>query len=151
LKYLLFLKYLLDTNAISETLKSRPNEGFLDWLDTVVSLPEELDDTLYISILSLAEMRRGALKLAPGPRREVIERRLAEMVEDYSDRLLAVDLAVGEQWAILAERYRRSGITVGLIDELIAATALANDLTLVTRNLRHFEHSGCRLLSPWSV
>jgi predicted nucleic acid-binding protein len=145
------LKYLLDTNAISETLKSRPNEGFLDWLDTVVSLPEELDDTLYISILSLAEMRRGALKLAPGPRREVIERRLAEMVEDYSDRLLAVDLAVGEQWAILAERYRRSGITVGLIDELIAATALANDLTLVTRNLRHFEHSGCRLLSPWSV
>ncbi len=145
------MKYLLDTNAISETLKSRPNEGFLDWLDTVVSLPEELDDTLYISILSLAEMRRGALKLAPGPRREVIERRLAEMVEDYSDRLLAVDLAVGEQWAILAERYRRSGITVGLIDELIAATALANDLTLVTRNLRHFEHSGCRLLSPWSV
>lgn len=145
------MKYLLDTNAISETLKSRPNEGFLDWLDTVVSLPEELDDTLYISVLSLGEMRRGALKLAPGTRREVIERRIAEMVEDYSDRLLAVDLAVAEQWAILAERYKVSGITVGLIDELIAATALANDLTLVTRNIRHFEHSGCRLLSPWSV
>ena len=145
------MKYLLDTNAISEMLKSRPNEGFLDWLDTVVSLPEELDDTLYISVLSLGEMRRGAMKLAPGPRREVIERRIAEMVDDYSDRLLAVDLAVAEQWAILAERYKVSGISVGLIDELIAATALANDLTLVTRNIRHFEHSGCRLLSPWSV
>ena len=145
------MKYLLDTNAISETLKSRPNAGFLDWLDTVVSLPEELDDTLYISVLSLGEMRRGAMKLAPGLRREVIERRIAEMVEDYSDRLLAVDIAVAEQWAILAERYKVSGISVGLIDELIAATALANDLTLVTRNIRHFEHSGCRLLSPWSV
>ncbi|WEK41252.1 MAG: type II toxin-antitoxin system VapC family toxin [Candidatus Brevundimonas colombiensis] len=144
------MKYLLDTNAISETLKSRPNEGFLDWLDTVVSLPEELDDTLYVSVLSLAEMRRGALKLPSSPRREEIERRIAGMVEDYNDRLLTVNLAVGEQWAILAEHYKRSGITVGLIDELIAATALANDLTLVTRNIRHFEHSGCKLLSPWS-
>nr|WP_316629147.1 type II toxin-antitoxin system VapC family toxin [uncultured Brevundimonas sp.] len=144
------MKYLLDTNAISETLKSRPNQGFLDWLDTVVSLPEELDDTLYVSVLSLAEMRRGALKLAPGSRRTVIENRIAAMVEDYNDRLLTVDLAVGERWAMLAEHYKRNGITVGLIDELIAATALANDLTLVTRNIRHFEYSGCRLLSPWS-
>lgn len=130
------MKYLLDTNAISETLKSRPDEGFLDWLDTVVSPPEDLDDTLYVSVLSLAEMRRGALKLAP---------------EDYNDRLLAVDLAVGERWAVLAEHYKRNGITVGLIDELIAATAHVHGLTLVTRNLRHFEHSGCRLLSPWSA
>jgi predicted nucleic acid-binding protein len=100
------LKYLLDTNAISETLKSRPNQGFLDWLDTVVSLPEELDDTLYVSVLSLAEMRRGALKLAPGSRRAVIENRIAAMVEDYNDRLLTVDLAVGERWAMLAEHYK---------------------------------------------
>ncbi len=99
------MKYLLDTNAISETLKSRPNQGFLDWLDTVVSLPEELDDTLYVSVLSLAEMRRGALKLAPGSRRTVIESRIAAMVEDYNDRLLTVDLAVGERWAMLAERH----------------------------------------------
>lgn len=145
------MKYLLDTNAISETLKSRPDEGFLDWLDTVVSPPEDLDDTLYVSVLSLAEMRRGALKLAPGSRREVIEKWITEMVEDYNDRLLAVDLAVGERWAVLAEHHKRNGITVGLIDELIAATAHVHGLTLVTRNLRHFEHSGCRLLSPWSA
>ncbi|MBJ7512119.1 type II toxin-antitoxin system VapC family toxin [Brevundimonas sp.] len=144
------MKFLLDTNAISETLKTRPDEGFLNWLDSVGSPEDLFDDRLHLSVLSIAEMRRGALKLDPVRKRALIEARIEGMITDFKDRILRVDLSVSENWAVLAEAYRRQGVTVGLIDELIAATALAYDLTLVTRNVRHFEHSGCRVLSPWS-
>lgn len=143
------MKYLLDTNAISEALKTRPNPGFISWLESV-SQASDLDDGFYISVLTIAEMRRGALKLESGVRREQIELRLRDLIVEYGDRILAVDLGVAEQWARVAEFYRQTGRSVGLVDELLAATALTHDLTLVTRNVRHFENSGCRLLSPWN-
>lgn len=143
------MRYLLDTNAISEALKTRPNPGFISWLESV-SQASDLDDGLYVSVLTIAEMRRGALKLESGVRCEQIELRLRDLIVEYGDRILAVNLAVAEQWARVAEFYRQTGHSVGLVDELLAATALTHDLTLVTRNIRHFEKSGCRLLSPWN-
>lgn len=142
------MRYLLDTNAVSEALKTRPDPDFMRWL-AAASPASELDEGLYISVLTIAEMRRGALKLEAGPKRDQIEARLADLIAEYDDRLLWIDLAVAERWATLAERYRRRGLSVGLVDELLAATALALDLTLVTRNVRHFQDSGCRVLSPW--
>jgi toxin FitB len=143
------LKFLLDTNAISEVMKSKPDRGFLVWFTSVVSSPDELDDRLHISALTISELRRGALKLQPSRRGEELGRWIDELAVEYADRILSVDLAVAEASARLADRCRRRGVSVGLTDELIAATALVHDLTVVTRNVRHFEHSGCRLLSPW--
>lgn len=145
------MKFLLDTNALSEALKTRPDTGFMAWLESVGSPDDEFDDRLCVSVLTIGEMRRGTLKLEVGERRDVLAARVDGIIEDFSDRLIAVDLAVIERWAALAEDYRRRGITVGLVDELIAATALVHNLVLVTRNIRHFEHSGCKLLSPWSA
>jgi predicted nucleic acid-binding protein len=144
------LKFLLDTNALSEALKTRPDPGFLAWLDSVGSVDDEIDDRLHVSVLTIGEMRRGALKLDHGRRRDVLEAAIEGIVADYRDRLLAVDLDVAERWAVLADEYRKQGVSVGLTDELIAATALVHGQVLVTRNVRHFEQSGCRILSPWS-
>ena len=144
------MKFLLDTNAVSETLRSRPDRGFMDWFNSVGSPEDDFDDRLHLSVLTIGEMRRGALRLDPDPRATILQDRIAGIIAEYDDRLIPVDLAVVERWARLAEVYRTSGVTVGITDELLAATALVHDLTIVTRNVRHFEHSGCRLLSPWS-
>lgn len=144
------MKFLLDTNAVSETLKSRPNSGFMEWFASVGSPEDDFDDRLHVSVLTIGEMRRGALRLGPDPRGTLLQDRIDGIVTEYGDRLVSVDLAVVECWARLAEAYRASGVSVGITDELLAASALVHDFTLVTRNLRHFEQSGCRALSPWS-
>jgi predicted nucleic acid-binding protein len=144
------LKFLLDTNAISEVIKSKPDDGFLAWFVGVISPPEELDDRLHISVLTIGELRRGVLKLDAGRRRHDLAKWVDDLTGEYGDRILSVDLAVVETGARLGDGYRKRGVHVGLSDELIAATALVHGLTLVTRNVRHFEHSGCKLLSPWS-
>ncbi len=144
------MRFLLDTNAVSETLKSRPNPGFMAWFASVGSPEDDFDDRLHLSVLTIGEMRRGALKLGPDPRATILQDRIAGILAEYNDRLLPIDLTVVERWATLAEAYRPAGVTVGITDELLAATALVHDLILVTRNVRHFEHSGCKLLSPWS-
>jgi predicted nucleic acid-binding protein len=143
------LKFLLDTNAISEVLKVQPDPGFMAWF-TSGGLDRDLDDALHLSVITVGEVRRGALRLAAGTRRARLEAFLSETVVEYGARILSVDLAVVEAWAQLAERYRAAGVVVDLEDELIAATAHVHGLTIVTRNIRHFEHSGCELLSPWS-
>ncbi|WP_288758522.1 type II toxin-antitoxin system VapC family toxin [uncultured Brevundimonas sp.] len=144
------MRFLLDTNAISETLRSRPNAGFMEWFASVGSPEDDFDDRLNVSVLTVGEMRRGALRLGSDPRGALLQARIDGIVAEYGDRLVAVDLAVVERWAPLAEAYRSAGVNVGLTDELLASTALVHDLTIVTRNVRHFEHSGCRLLAPWS-
>ncbi|MGK2911680.1 MAG: type II toxin-antitoxin system VapC family toxin [Sphingobium sp.] len=144
------MKFLLDTNAVSEILKSRPNSGFTDWFHSVGSPEDVMDDRLHVSVLTIGEMRRGALRLAADPRGVILQARIEGIIAEYGDRLIPVDLAVVERWALLAEVYRTAGVTVGITDELLAATALVQDFTLVTRNVRHFERSGCRVLSPWS-
>lgn len=108
------------------------------------------DDKLHLSVLTIGEMRRGVVRLGADPRASVLRERIDCIIADYGDRLIAADLAVMERWATLAEAYRSAGLNVGITDEILAATALVHDLTLVTRNVRHFKHSGCRVLSPWS-
>jgi toxin FitB len=141
------LSLLLDTNAISEIIKTAPDPGFMSWFAGL----GDGDGDLNISVLTIGEMRRGALKLAEGQRRALLDTFISQTVAAYGSRVMPIDLPVIEAWSELAERYRRAGVVVGFTDELIAATAIAHDLTVVTRNVRHFEHSGCRVLSPWSA
>lgn len=136
--------YLLDTNVVSEPRRGRPDPGVMDWLS------RRSASELYVSVLTLAEIRRGALRLDAGQRREELTRWLGQLISRFEDRVLAVDLEVSERWAILAEAQRAAGRASDMTDELIAATAVAHGLTVVTRNLRHFEEVGCPVLSPWS-
>jgi predicted nucleic acid-binding protein len=108
--------------------------------------PEELA----ISVLTYGELTRGVAALDQGRRRTELTAWLAEALTFYGDRILQVDVGVAAVWAEVWMTHRRLGRVVGVVDELVAATALAHDLIVVTRNVRDFEDSGCNLVSPWS-
>lgn len=136
--------FLLDTNAISEPKRGRPDAGLLDWLN------DQLLSDLHLSVITVGELRRGIVRLEPGRRRDDLDFWLAELILRFDARILPVDLNVTERWASLAEANRSAGRASEMSDELIASTAHVYGLTVVTRNVRHFEPSGCRVLSPWS-
>ena len=137
--------FLLDTNAISEPKRARPDPGVMEWLK------DQLLSDLHISVITVGELRRGIVRLDPGRRRDDLDFWLADLILRYGERIVPVDLDVTERWASLAEINRAAGRASEMTDELIAATAHIHGLTVVTRNVRHFEHSGCRVLSPWSA
>ena len=135
--------FLLDTNVISEPKRSRPDAGVIGWLGA------QLLSDLHISALTVGELRRGVVRLEPGRRRDDLDFWLADLILQYAERILPVDLDVAERWASLAEANRAAGRASEMTDELIAPTAHVHGLAGGTRNVRHFEHSGCRVLSPW--
>lgn len=136
--------FLLDTNAVSEPGRLRPDRGFLTWFDAT---PEPLQ---YVSVLTLGELRRGTQAMSPGRTRAFLEGLQAVLLARHTGRILDVDIPVAQQWAEISLDNKRNGREPGTVDELIAATALVYNFTVITRNVRHFEHSGCKLLSPWS-
>lgn len=139
------MSYLLDTNAVSEPGRRAPNRGFMDWYRSMDSAD------FFISAITLGELRRGIALIAPGERREGLDRLYGAVTQRFADQLLAVDARVAETWGDLSARLKRAGAVVGAADELIAATAIVHGLVLVTRNARHFESTGCQVLSPWSA
>ncbi|WGM32309.1 type II toxin-antitoxin system VapC family toxin [Brevundimonas sp. NIBR11] len=136
--------FLLDTNAISEPKRARPDPGVVAWLG------EQLLSDLHLSVITVGELRRGIVRLEPSRRRDDLDFWLEDMILRYDERILPVDLDVTERWASIAEAQRAAGRVSEMTDELIAATAHVHGLTVVTRNVRHFENTGCRVLSPWS-
>lgn len=137
--------FLLDTNVISEPKRAQPDQGVIAWLNA------QLLSDLHLSVITVGELRRGIVRLEPGRRRDDLDFWLEDMILRYGERILPVDLDVTERWASLAEANRAAGRPSEMSDELIAATAHVHGLTVVTRNVRHFEHSGCRVLSPWGA
>lgn len=135
------MTYLLDTDVLSQTQKRRPDHGVAEWLASTRS------DELFVSVLTIGEMRRGATSLRDrGDHRQalVLERWLAEVVDTYRDRIVPVTLAVADAWG--GQSMRRSPAAV---DGLIAATAVVHGMTMVTRNTRHFRLTGVKVLDPF--
>lgn len=139
------MSFLLDTNAISEVGFERPDAGFMTWFEAADG------NDFNVSVLTIGELRYGALKYGQGVKRRGLEKFIAQVIEFYGDRILPTDLMVAEIWASLRLSLKDKGRAIGAVDELIAATAIAHDLTVVTRNVRHFQPTGCKLLSPWNA
>ena len=135
------MSYLLDTNVVSETVRRNPNKAVISWLD---QLPGE---ALYISVLTLGEIRKGIEALADRKRREKLRVWLQhELPAWFEGRVLSVDLAVADRWGrLLAE----AGRPVPTINSLLAATALHHELRLVTRNSGDFEYPGLEVINPF--
>jgi predicted nucleic acid-binding protein len=138
------LSFLLDTNAVSEPGRKRPDPDFSAWFADV---PEA---HLFISTVTIGELRRGVTLLADVERRSRLERLYLMILHRFRDRVLPIDIEVGEAWGALSARLQQAGRIGGMADELLAATAIVHNLTLVTRNTRHFEATGCRVLCPWT-
>jgi toxin FitB len=133
--------YLIDTNVISEVGKGRRcDRQVADWYRGVS------DDELFLSVLVVGEIRQGIERLrARNPRRaQALEKWLEELLQSFGDRVLPVDAKVAQNWGRLNARS-----SFPVVDSLLAATAEAHGLTLVTRNLKDIERSGVRCINPF--
>jgi predicted nucleic acid-binding protein len=139
------VKFLLDTNVLSEVRRPEPDRGVLEWLDRLD------EDRAFVSVVSLAEIRRGVALMEKGRRREALAGWLArDLLERFAGRILAVDERTALAWGDLMAEAKRRGLGLASMDGLLAAAALAHDLTLVTRNTRDFQDLGVALLDPWT-
>jgi len=105
-----------------------------------------------VSVITLGEIQKGIELLAEGKRRVQLEQWLKQDLEAwFSGRILPVDRQVAGRWASLVAQGARAGRRLPTVDSLIAATALAYDLTIVTRNTRDFEGIGATIINPWEA
>ncbi|MDP2995911.1 MAG: type II toxin-antitoxin system VapC family toxin [Bryobacterales bacterium] len=137
--------FLLDTNVVSELVKSRPEPRVAGWI-------ERADEgRLFLSVLTLGEIRKGIALLSDAARRGTLERWLETGLRArFAGRVLPIDEAVADTWGVVAAAAARAGTPVPAIDGLLAATALCYNLTLVTRNTADVAGTGVRVLNPWA-
>ena len=137
--------FLIDTNVLSEYSRpDGPDVRVRAWLEMA---PRELQ---YVSVINLAEIKKGIELLAEGRRRRELQNWLANELEDwFSGHILPVDRRVADCWAQLAAGGIKIGRPLPAIDSLIAATAIAHNLTIATRNIRDFEAAGVKVTNPW--
>jgi predicted nucleic acid-binding protein len=138
------LSFLLDTSVISELVKPAPESNVIEWM-------KRTDEaSLYLSVLTIGEIEKGIAKLPMSSRRERLETWVRQdLAERFRERLLVIDALVAAAWGRLAGEAEGSGKPLPVIDGLIAATGLAHDLTVATRNIEDFERCGTRCFNPW--
>jgi hypothetical protein len=139
------VRLLLDTNVLSEVTKLAPDPRVLKWLDGLD------EDRSFISVVSIAEIRRGVVLMDEGRKREALTDWLArDLPQRFEHRVLPVDEAVALAWGDLIGLAKRRGRGLSSMDGLIAATAISQNLTLATRNTRDFDGFAVELFDPWT-
>ena len=138
------MKYLLDTCVISELAKAAPNRLVVQWLEGCD------EEALFLSVLTIGEIQKGIAKLANGKRKDTIQRWLDRDLRDrFSERLLDIDEEVALTWGLIQGEAEGRGRPIPTIDGLLGATAIANNLVVVTRNEEDIRPTGARVLNPW--
>jgi predicted nucleic acid-binding protein len=136
------LRYLLDTNVLSEVRRPRGDAGVKRWISSVPT------EDLYLSVLTLGEVRRGIglLSRRDPAQADVYEAWLITVLRDYADRVLPVDAEAAEEWG-------RMNVPdpISIVDGLMAATARVRNMTFVTRNKADVARTGVRLLNPFDA
>jgi predicted nucleic acid-binding protein len=139
------MTFLLDTNLVSEWTKPLPNRGVMSWLNDVD------EDRVFLSVVSLAELRSGVASLAAGRRREQLDVWLSvELPQRFEGRLLTIDAAIADQWGRVTAMAKAAGRPIHTMDAFLAATALVHDFVVVTRNTSDFEAAKVGVVSPWT-
>jgi predicted nucleic acid-binding protein len=137
---------LIDTNVVSEPWKSAPDPNVLSWIDAQVV------ETLFLSAITVAELRFGIAAMPAGKRQTILHDRLErDVLPLFSGRILAFDFEASQFYSELMARARRSGKAIGTADGHIAAIAAARDLVVATRDQSPFEAAGLRVINPWAV
>jgi len=139
------VSFLLDTNVVSEWVKPHPDPGVVAWLAEVD------EDRVFLSVVTLTELRYGIERLPAGRRRK----RLQEWLEEdlplrFEGRILAIDGLVADACGKLVARSESLGHRMEVLDAYLAATAELHRLTLVTRNTSDFQPTIQNLLNPWT-
>jgi len=136
------VSYLLDTNVLSELVRPKPNPAVIAWFDDIP------DESLYISVLTVGEIRKGVESMPASERKEKLRVWLEHTLQGWFEkRMLNIDEGVAEQWGRLMAN---AGRPIPAVDSLLAATALHHDLRMVTRNEQDFQFPDLEVINPWN-
>lgn len=139
------MSFLLDTNVVSEWTKPRPNSGIMNWL------AEADEDRVFLSVVTIAELRHGIERLPIGRRRGRLDAWLRdELLLRFEGRVLSVGLDIADEWGKLVARREAQERPIHAMDALLAATAEVHALTLVTRNDSDFQSTVKLVVNPWN-
>jgi toxin FitB len=137
---------LIDTNVISELWKAEPNPGVLAWVDA------QTVETLYLSAITVAELRFGLATMPEGKRRTIYQEQLEnEVLPTFTGRVLPFDLGASKAYADLMARAKAEGKAIGKADGYIAATASACGFMVAIRDISPFEAAGLKIVNPWET
>ena len=139
------MTYLLDTVVLSEIRRPRPDIRVAAWIDS-----QDWDD-LYVSALTFGEIRAGAVLAPTADQQDALDRWLASVRSELRDQILDVGADEAEAWGRIHARRSAAGAMPAFVDSLIAATAIVHKLTVVTRNVRHFDDLGVSVFNPWDA
>jgi len=140
------MNYLLDTNVVSELIAREPNQKVVGWIDSLE--PE----TVYLSVITIGELRKGVEKLAPSRRKAQLTHWLtSDLLLRFTNEIVNITTDVVLVWGELTGRLERDGKPMPAIDSLIAASVVEGKFTLVTRNEDDFQHAGIPVINPWEL
>jgi toxin FitB len=137
------VSYLVDTNVFSELTKLQPNPKVISWL-------RAHEPELYVSTVTIGELRRGIERLEDGTRKTRLREWLSSVCSRMPGRILSFNTATAHVWGQLKAKWELQGVIIPSLDSQIAATAQRHQLTVVTRNTADFSRSGVRMLNPFS-
>lgn len=135
---------LLDTNVVSEPLRKSPDPAVIEWIDA------QAIETLYLSAITVAELRAGVALLTAGKRRTGLQDNLEQRVLPlFADRVLPLDLACTQAYAALIAKARAAGLAISTADGYIAAIATQHNFAVATRDTAAFAAAGVSVINPW--
>jgi predicted nucleic acid-binding protein len=138
--------FLLDTNCIFELVRPEPEPRVVEWMEAAD------EATLYLSVLTVGEIRKGLAGLAQGKRRAHLETWLAvELQARFAGRILPMDAAIADRWGLIAAEAKRRGKALPIIDGLLAATALHHNLIVISRDTSDFTNAQVQVFNPWEA
>jgi len=137
------VSYLVDTNVFSELAKSSPDARVVEWL-------RHHEQDLYVSAVTIGELRRGIEGLSQGKRKTALLAWLNGVCRRMEGRILSFNTSTAHVWGQFVAAWEKKGTTVPSLDSQIAATAHRHGLTVVTRNVSDFQNTGVKLLNPFS-
>ena len=139
------MNYLLDTCVISELIKARPSNSVVKWVESMG------ESFLFISVLTLGEILKGITKLPASKKKTTLREWVyKDLYRRFDKRIIPISIKIAGIWGEIQGKAEQEGETMPAIDSLIAATAIAHELTMVTRNIADMEKSGVRIHNPWN-
>jgi predicted nucleic acid-binding protein len=138
------MNYLLDTCVLSEFTRRQPDQGVVDWLNSID------EEKLFISVITIGEIQRGIERLPDSHRKtELLVWMNTGLLTRFSGRMIAIDAPTMFLWGSLVARLEAAGQPMGVMDSLILASALQNNLIIATRNVTDFLPAGVQVINPW--
>ena len=137
------MSWLLDTCVVSELSRPRPEKKVVRWVE------EQPEAELFISTLVIGEMHKGFILSDNAAQRNRLEKLIEKLLIRFDERILPLDLASVREWGNIQAVAKRQGYVLPVVDSLMAATALAHNLTVVTRNTSDLKYIQVPVFNPW--